>query len=96
MRDSPSITSIHSSCLTWPVQVPFCVVFTKVDKRKKRCPLPRDNMTAFQVRLISAPQGLMKPLALSLLERQTAALLSAWHRGIQSLSMHTALFMYTA
>ena len=39
-------------CAGWlaDAQVPFSLVFTKTDKRKKRCPSPRDNMKAFQVR----------------------------------------------
>lgn len=32
-------------------QVPFCLVFTKMDKRKKRCPSPAENIAAFQVRM---------------------------------------------
>ncbi|KAK9846476.1 hypothetical protein WJX81_004920 [Elliptochloris bilobata] len=33
-------------------QVPFSLVFTKVDKRKKGVPPPQDNMAAFQERLL--------------------------------------------
>ena len=42
-------------CAGWlaDAQVPFSLVFTKTDKRKKRCPSPRDNMKAFQARLYS-------------------------------------------
>jgi hypothetical protein len=32
-------------------QVPFSLVFTKTDKRKKDLPSPKQNMEAFQVRL---------------------------------------------
>lgn len=35
------------------MQVPFSLVFTKTDKRKKKCPSPRENMQAFQVRSLS-------------------------------------------
>ena len=34
------------------VQVPFSLVFTKTDKRKKKCPSPRENIQAFQVRAL--------------------------------------------
>ncbi len=37
------------------VQVPFSLVFTKTDKRKKKCPSPRENMQTFQVRPCSLP-----------------------------------------
>ena len=38
-------------CLAWLVdaRVPFAIVFTKIDKRKKRCPRPEENMAAFEV-----------------------------------------------
>ena len=38
-------------CLAWLVdaRVPFAVIFTKIDKRKKRCPRPEENMKAFEV-----------------------------------------------
>jgi GTP-binding protein EngB required for normal cell division len=38
-------------CAQWLAdsQVPFSLVFTKTDKRKKRSPSPRENMQAFQV-----------------------------------------------
>ena len=39
-------------CAHWlaDAQVPFSLVFTKTDKRKKKCPSPSDNIQAFQVR----------------------------------------------
>ena len=38
-------------CATWlaDAQVPFSLVFTKTDKRKKDLPSPQQNMEAFQV-----------------------------------------------
>ena len=33
-------------------QVPFSLVFTKMDKRKKGVPAPQENMATFQVRLL--------------------------------------------
>ena len=38
-------------CATWlaDAQVPFSLVFTKTDKRKKDLPSPKENMEAFQV-----------------------------------------------
>ena len=38
-------------CTTWlaDAQVPFSLVFTKTDKRKKGVPKPQQNMEAFQV-----------------------------------------------
>lgn len=34
-------------------QVPFALVFTKTDKRKKRCPTAEKNIAAFQGQLLS-------------------------------------------
>lgn len=38
-------------CASWlaDAQVPFSLVFTKTDKRKKGVPKPQENMDAFQV-----------------------------------------------
>ena len=38
-------------CASWlaDAQVPFSLVFTKTDKRKKGVPKPQQNMEAFQV-----------------------------------------------
>ena len=40
-------------CATWlaDAQVPFSLVFTKTDKRKKDLPSPKQNMEAFEVSL---------------------------------------------
>ena len=40
-------------CCAWLVdaRVPFALVFTKLDKRKKKCPRPEENIAAFRVRL---------------------------------------------
>ena len=40
-------------CATWlaDAQVPFSLVFTKTDKRKKGVPNPQQNIDAFQVNL---------------------------------------------
>ena len=35
------------------VQVPFSLVFTKTDKRKKRCPGASENIAAFQAQLLA-------------------------------------------
>ena len=50
-------------CATWlaDAQVPFSLVFTKTDKRKKGVPAPQQNIEAFQVSLtkflfVSSPQ----------------------------------------
>ena len=44
-------------CVAWLVdaQVPFALVFTKLDKRKKKCPRPEQNIAAFQVRRSTRP-----------------------------------------
>lgn len=42
---------MHECCHCHVAQVPFCLVFTKMDKRKKRCPSPAENIAAFQVRM---------------------------------------------
>jgi len=34
--------------LPWPAQVPFALVYTKMDKRKKRVPGPDENIAAFE------------------------------------------------
>ncbi|KAK9904966.1 hypothetical protein WJX75_006599 [Coccomyxa subellipsoidea] len=41
-------------CASWlaDAQVPFSLVFTKTDKRKKKCPSPRENIQAFQAALL--------------------------------------------
>ncbi len=40
-------------CASWlaDAQVPFSLVFTKTDKRKKGIPGPQENIEAFQVSL---------------------------------------------
>lgn len=44
-------------CASWlaDAQVPFSLVFTKTDKRKKGVPAPQQNIDAFQVSLIACP-----------------------------------------
>jgi len=37
-------------------QVPFSLVFTKTDKRKKRCPTAAENIAAFQGQLLASYQ----------------------------------------
>jgi len=41
-------------CASWLAdsQVPFSLVFTKTDKRKKGVPAPQQNIDSFQVRLL--------------------------------------------
>ena len=43
--------NIDLGCAEWLAQnqVPFTLVFTKMDKRKKRCPSPEENIEAFEV-----------------------------------------------
>ncbi|KAK9807729.1 hypothetical protein WJX72_007363 [[Myrmecia] bisecta] len=40
---------VDLSCADWlaEAQIPFSLVFTKVDKRKKKCPPPEENIQAF-------------------------------------------------
>ena len=49
-------------CARWlaDAQVPFSLVFTKADKRKKKCPSPSDNMQAFQVRALWIAAGVLQ------------------------------------
>ena len=49
----PPAQAADLECVDWLVgaQVPFALVFTKLDKRKKKCPRPEENIAAFQVRL---------------------------------------------
>lgn len=43
--------SIDLGCAEWLWQhhVPFSLVFTKADKRKKRCPSAEENIKSFEV-----------------------------------------------
>ncbi|CAL8464270.1 g3805 [Coccomyxa elongata] len=47
-------------CASWlaDAQVPFSLVFTKTDKRKKKCPSPRENIQAFQAALLKEFENL--------------------------------------
>ncbi|EIE18621.1 P-loop containing nucleoside triphosphate hydrolase protein [Coccomyxa subellipsoidea C-169] len=47
-------------CASWlaDAQVPFSLVFTKTDKRKKKCPSPRENMQTFQAALLKEFENL--------------------------------------
>ena len=58
-------------CASWlaDAQVPFSLVFTKTDKRKKGVPAPQQNIEAFQVSLtqcllFSSPIFLICPTSL--------------------------------
>jgi len=44
--------NVDLGCAEWmhKNQVPFSLVFTKADKRKKKCPLPAQNIAEFEVR----------------------------------------------
>lgn len=44
--------NIDLGCADWLFrhEVPFSLVFTKLDKRKKQCPPPEENIAAFEVR----------------------------------------------
>lgn len=50
LRPSLSMTPtpICPPTLRPPLQIPYTVVFTKVDKRKKNCPPAEENIAAFQ------------------------------------------------
>ena len=43
--------NVDLGCAEWMYnnQVPFSLVFTKADKRKKKCPLPAQNIADFEV-----------------------------------------------
>ena len=43
--------NVDLGCAEWMYnnQVPFSLVFTKADKRKKKCPLPAQNIAEFEV-----------------------------------------------
>lgn len=49
--------NIDLGCAKWLAQkkVPYSLVFTKADKRKKRCPPPDDNIQAFEVSRLQSP-----------------------------------------
>jgi len=60
-------TKIDTGCADWLAesQVPFAIVFTKTDKRKKRCPSPEENMKAFQDELLKTWDHLPPVIATS-------------------------------
>ena len=43
--------NVDLGCAEWLAQheVPFTLVFTKTDKRKKKCPSPTENIQSFEV-----------------------------------------------
>ena len=47
-------TQVDLECADWlgASQVPFALVFTKLDKRKKGCPPPQENVALFKETLI--------------------------------------------
>ena len=47
-------TQVDLECADWlgASQVPFALVFTKLDKRKKGCPPPQENMALFKDTLL--------------------------------------------
>ena len=47
-------TQVDLECADWLAasQVPFALVFTKLDKRKKGCPAPQENMELFKTTLM--------------------------------------------
>lgn len=47
-------TPIDLDCADWLAnsEVPFAIVFTKIDKRKKKCPSPQANMDAFKAEML--------------------------------------------
>lgn len=53
------------SCLVALRQIPFAVVFTKTDKRKKKTPSPQENMDAFEREMLKTWEYLPPVLATS-------------------------------
>ncbi|KAK9792467.1 hypothetical protein WJX73_008261 [Symbiochloris irregularis] len=57
---SVPVQDLDLQCASWLAdsQVPFSLVFTKTDKRKKKCPSPAENMAAFQTALLKSYEQL--------------------------------------
>ena len=55
-RSCATMQAADVECASWlaDAQVPFSLVFTKTDKRKKGVPGPQQNIEAFQVGLITS------------------------------------------
>lgn len=80
-------------------QIPFTVVFTKLDKRKKGGPPAEENIAAFEAQVralrhaLKGWRGDERPL---LVRRRTRGLLTSWESGVFSLADRQAARMALA